>query len=116
MRRLVSAGGGTLLFAAALALSLPGVEAVRAEGPPADAPMCRADQPAVTESSLARLAQAVRMQAAAESEAEAAAEGTRFVNLNTRGYNYDTGTVGMDAALVLREARLKGIPDPAPAP
>jgi len=118
-RRLSSALAGGVLFAAVLALSLPGVRAVQAQEAGAvedflpapiagtgavDAPMCRAAAaPAATAASIEQMARALRAQAGGP---DAAGDGP--VNLNTRGYNYGAPSVGSDAAVALLERRLEG--------
>jgi len=116
-RGLAPALAGGLLFAAALALSLPGVRAVHADearpaspvqpaaaGPAivADAPMCRAKEAPNAAGVAARL-QALRAQA----RRAAANSGAEVVNLNTRGYNYRSDTLDAQILAVFREATLR---------
>jgi len=122
-RRLASALGGALLFAAALALSLPGVRPVRAEGPgsaaaspetrgariAADGPMCRASA-APDVAAVAQLVRELRERGVRELH-----EGEpRPVNLNTRGYNYRSGNLGAELLAVVREASLRRQAAPQP--
>lgn len=91
--RLVGAGLGLLLVAAALALSLPGVKAVRADD--AEAPLvseapagqtCNAADPDRTAAAtIGRMAAELEQVRAA---APAASQGSDVVVLNNRGYNY----------------------------
>jgi hypothetical protein len=99
MRRLASAIVVGLLFAAALALSLPGVKAVRADPPgPREAPMCRPAQPPMDPAAIDRLTGVLRARAADHPEARV---------LNTRGYNYQTPPARVDPSIAVREFRLQ---------
>jgi len=119
-RALAPTVAGGLLFAAALALSLPGVQPVRADeallaspvrpvaaGPAAfaDAPMCTA-KAAPNPAGVALRLQALRAQARRAADES----GAEVVNLNTRGYNYRSDTLDTQLLAVFREAAVR---DPA---
>ncbi len=109
MGRMVRATVAGLLFAAALALSLPGVEAVRAESPPVaeatseEAPMCRADAPLTPPA----VVEAVAAQLDARARAEATPDGPRIQVLNNRGYRYDPDRMAVDLRHLAREVAIE---------
>jgi hypothetical protein len=96
---------GVLLLAAAMVLSLPGIEVVRAEGPAVDAsvsgPICSPDPSDLSrELALAEQVEAAKaaLGAAQQSDPVVRGSGPRdatpasgIVVLNTRGYNYGSG-------------------------
>lgn len=106
MARKLEAVAAALLFAAALALSLPGLEVARASESGAsisEGPMCKATQP-LPAPSLAQVTAAVQARAAAE--AAAAGVPAHAVALNTRGYNYRTQLRVDDPVTIQRELLL----------
>jgi hypothetical protein len=105
MRDWIRGAAGALLFAAALALSLPGVS-VSADPAPADSSsatdpaMCRADAPIADPEAVHGAAEALRQQALA-------APGDSSVRvLNGAGYNYKTNRK-VDFQALEREIRLR---------
>ncbi len=113
MARSLTGISGTLIFAAALVLSLPGVRAVRADtagsesGALVQGPMCSADQQrqgSITGVAFEELAARLR----AHAEAKAKDGKVQVQNLNTQGYNYRNSDVrDVDPTRVAREYQLQ---------
>jgi hypothetical protein len=110
MGRFVRALGGSLLFAAALALSFPGVTPVRAETAPVataptldEGPMCRANAPLTPPA----VVDGVAAQIDARARAEAVPGAPQVRVLNGRGYRYDPARVRVDLQDIAQEVVLE---------
>lgn len=106
MANLIRSAAGALLFAAALALSLPGAS-VRADSSPAPdsasagaAPMCRADAPIADPAAVRGAADTLRGKAAAGPSDDSVRV------LNGAGYNYVTNRK-VDFRAIEREIRMQ---------
>lgn len=103
---------GTLVFAAALVLSLPGVRAVRADvagsesSPQVQGPMCSAEQQRQASMGVAFEELAARLRAHAEATARDGE--VQVQRLNTQGYNYRNSEVrDVDPTRIAREYQLR---------
>jgi hypothetical protein len=113
MARSLTSIGGTLIFAAALVLSLPGVRAVRADtagserGAVVQGPMCSAEQQrqgTITGVAFEELAARLR----AHAEATAKDGKVQVQPLNSQGYNYANSDVrDIDPTRIAREYQLR---------
>jgi hypothetical protein len=114
MRELIRKLTGVAVLALLVALSLPGVKAVRADGlsapaAPADAPMCRAEAPLADPAVIDDVARQLRLRAAAEGAQP------QLRVLNGRGYNYRPADGGVSLSALARELavqRREGHPAP----
>jgi len=99
MRQLVRKLAGIVVVALLVAVSLPGVKAVRADAPSAasDGPMCRANAPLADPAVIDDVARQLRLQAAAQGAQP------QLRVLNGRGYNYRPANRGVDLSALARE-------------
>ena len=102
---------GILALLAAFVLALPGVKAVSAEDVQApvasgDGPQCHADAPEVAVSQCAATMQQLQARLAAQIAAQGGPGADAPVILNTRGYNYASGS---DTDRIVGEADRKSV-------
>jgi len=102
MRQLVRNLAGIVVVALLVAVSLPGVKAVRADAlsapaAAADGPMCRANAPLADPAVIDDVARQLRLQAAAQGAQP------QLRVLNGRGYNYRPANRGVDLSALARE-------------
>jgi hypothetical protein len=102
MHPLVRQLAGIATLSLLVALSLPGVKAVRADAPPskaasAEGPMCRAGAPLADPAVVEDVARQLRLQAAAQGAQP------QLRVLNGRGYNYRPAERGVDLSALARE-------------